>query len=279
MPEDYKVQNQALKIGIVGCGGRMGQALVGVVLDHPKARLSGGTEQQDSLRVGQTIRHPVTGADSGLVIGANAEQLFENSDIVIDFTCPTATAMHSGFAAKHGTVHIAGTTGMTPEDEKALHHAAKTVPVVYAANFSLGVNLLFYLTRKAASLLDDEYDIEILEMHHRHKVDAPSGTALGLGQQAARGRGVDLGQVSDRVRDGITGERKRGDIGFAVLRGGNVAGEHSVSFNAPDERIILSHKAGDRAIFARGAVKAALWAVDRPAGLYDMFDVLGLPKE
>lgn len=268
-----------VKIGVVGCSGRMGQALVGAILDQENARLSGGTERHDSPHIGQTIRHPVTGIDTDLVITADAEALFKNSDVVIDFTCPTATVLHAAYAARHDTIHIAGTTGLTASDEKALQAAAETVAVVYAANFSLGVNLLFYLTRKVASLLDEDFDIEILEMHHRHKVDAPSGTALGLGRQAAKGRGVDLDQVADRGRDGITGERKRGDIGFAVLRGGNVAGEHTVSFNAPDERIELTHKAGDRVIFARGAVKAALWATTQDAGLYDMFDVLGLPKE
>lgn len=268
-----------VKIGVVGCGGRMGQTLVGAILDQKNAALSGGTERHDSPHIGQAIRHPITGIGTDLQVTDDAEALFKNSDVVIDFTCPTATVLHANYAAKHDTVHIAGTTGMTASDEQALHTAAETVAVVYASNFSLGVNLLFYLTRKAASMLDEDFDIEILEMHHRHKVDAPSGTALGLGQQAAKGRGVDLDQVSDRARDGITGERKRGDIGFAVLRGGNVAGEHTVSFNAPDERIELTHKAGDRAIFARGAVKAALWATSQKAGLYDMFDVLGLPKE
>lgn len=268
-----------IKIGIVGCGGRMGQALIGAVLDHPQAMLSGGTERHDSPHIGQAIRHPITAAATDLSITGDAEGLFKISDVVIDFTCPTATVLHASYAAKHGTIHIAGTTGMTAEDEKSLHQAAKSVAVVYASNFSLGVNLLFYLTRKAASLLDEDYDIEVLEMHHRHKVDAPSGTALSLGKEAAAGRGVELDKVADKGRDGITGERQQGDIGFAVLRGGNVAGEHTVSFNAYDERIELSHKAGDRAIFARGAVKAALWAVNQDAALYDMFDVLGLPKE
>ncbi len=275
MPE----KNREIKIGIVGCSGRMGQTLIGAVMDREDTSLSGGTERHDSPQIGQPMRHPVTARESDLAITTDAEALFRNSDVVIDFTCATATVLHAGFAAKHNTVHIVGTTGMTAEDELALQTAAKSVAVVYASNFSLGVNLLFYLTRVAATILDEEYDIEILEMHHRHKVDAPSGTALGLGRQAARGRDIDLEAVADRVRDGITGERKRGDIGFATLRGGNVAGEHTVSFNAPDERIELSHKAGDRIIFARGAVKAALWATLQKPGLYDMFDVLGLPRE
>lgn len=267
------------KIGVVGCGGRMGQALIGAILDRTDATLAGGTERHDSPLIGQMIRHPLTGLETNMTVSDDAEALFKTSDVVIDFTCPTATVLHASYAKKYGTAHIAGTTGMTATDEQALHDAAKSVSVVYASNFSLGVNLLFYLTRKAASMLDEDFDIEILEMHHRHKVDAPSGTALSLGKEAAAGRAVDLDQVADRVRDGITGERTRGDIGFAVLRGGNVAGEHTVSFTADDERIELSHKAGNRAIFARGAVKAALWAAGQDAGLYDMFDVLGLPKE
>ncbi|WP_339861979.1 4-hydroxy-tetrahydrodipicolinate reductase [Paremcibacter congregatus] len=268
-----------VKIGIVGCGGRMGQALVGAVLDNDSATLSGGTERQGSPHMGKPLRHPVTGLETPLTVTEDAEELFRISDVVIDFTCPTATVLHAGYAAQHKTIHIAGTTGMTPDEEKALQAAAAKTPVVYASNFSLGVNLLFHLTRQAARLLDEDFDIEILEMHHRHKVDAPSGTALSLGKAAAEGRGVDLETVADKVRDGITGERTRGDIGFATLRGGNVAGEHTVSFNAYDERIELTHKAGDRAIFARGAVKAALWATTQDPGLYDMFDVLGLPKD
>jgi len=267
-----------IKIGIVGCGGRMGQSLIGAVLDQEKACLSGGTERHDSPDIGQAIRHPVTGIDTGLTVTADAKTLFKDSDVVVDFTCPTATVLHSGFAAKYSTVHIVGTTGMSHEDEKILQTTAKSVAIVYATNFSLGVNLLFYLTRKAAQMLDDDFDIEILEMHHRHKVDAPSGTALTLGHQAAKGRAVVLENIWDKVRDGITGERTRGNIGFATLRGGNVAGDHTVSFNGDDERIELSHKAGNRTIFARGAVKAALWATEQKSGLYDMFDVLGLPK-
>jgi len=267
-----------ITIGVVGCGGRMGQMLVGTILDQQQVRLSGGTERHDSPQIGQIIRHPVTGVNTDLKITADAEALFKNSDVIIDFTCPTATVLHTGYAAKYNTVHIIGTTGMTAEDEKALHVSAQSVPVVYASNFSLGVNLLLYLTRKAASMLGEDYDIEILEMHHRHKLDAPSGTALSLGKEAAKGRAVDLDQVADKIRDGVTGERRRGDIGFAVLRGGNVAGEHTVSFSADDERIELTHKAGDRMIFARGAVKAAIWATEQKPGLYDMADVLGLPK-
>lgn len=268
-----------VKIGVVGCGGRMGVALVKAILSHDEARFSGGTERHDSALIGTAIRHPETGEDLGLVISDDAEELFRASDVVVDFTCPTATVLHSAYATKHATAHIVGTTGLSSGDEATLTECAKTIPVVYASNYSLSVNLMFYLTRQAARMLDEDFDIEICEMHHRHKVDAPSGTALSLGQEAAKGRNVDLDQVSDRGRDGITGERTRGHIGFAVLRGGNVAGEHTVSFNADDERLEITHKAGDRSIFARGAVKAALWVANKPAGLYGMADVLGLPQE
>jgi len=267
-----------IKVGVVGCGGRMGQALVGQIMDHKDAELSGGTERHDSPLIGQDIRHPDTNISSNLSITDDAEALFEASDVVIDFTCPTATVLHASYAIKHQTTHIVGTTGMTPEDEDSLKAASGKVPVVYASNFSLGVNVLCYLTQQAAHLLDDNFDIEVLEMHHRHKVDAPSGTALSLGKAAAAGRGKNLDQVADWARHGITGEREKGNIGFAVLRGGNVAGEHTVSFNADDERLEVTHKAGNRVIFARGAVHAALWAVSQDAGLYDMFDVLGLPE-
>jgi len=171
---------------------------------------------------------------------------------------------------------VVGTTGLEPEHQQAIDAAGAKVAVVQAANFSLGVNLALALTKRAAEVLDDFFDIEVVEMHHRHKVDAPSGTALALGRAAAEGRGVDLDAVSDRGRDGITGARKRGDIGFAVLRGGNVPGDHTVVFAGDDERIEITHKAGDRMIFARGAVRAALWAAGKPAGHYSMQDVLGL---
>ena len=267
----------ATKIGVVGCGGRMGQALLKIINEHNDAILAGGTERHDSPLIGTALMPNLAGYED-LLIHDNPELLFEQCDVVIDFTCPTATVLHLDYAKKYQTAHIIGTTGLSEEQEALIADTAKDIPLVYASNYSLSMNVMFCLTRQAASILDEDFDLEILEMHHRHKVDAPSGTALSLGKEAARGRNVDLNAVSDRVRDGITGERQRGDIGFAVLRGGNVAGEHTVSFNADNERFELTHKATDRSIFARGAVHAALWVTQQQNGQYDMFDVLNLPK-
>lgn len=267
------------RIGILGCAGRMGRALVGEVLAQgARAVLAGGAEQPMNPVVGKPILDPVSGADTGLVIGGDPHALFAASDVVIDFTCPTASVLHAQEAARTGTALVIGTTGLTGVEYNEVALAATQTAIIQAANFSLGVNLLLALTEEVARALNEDFDIEVLEMHHRMKVDAPSGTALALGKAAAAGRGVDLDAVADRVRDGITGARTRGHIGFATLRGGNVVGDHTVVFAADNERIELTHKAGDRAIFARGAVAAALWAHGKPAGRYGMADVLGFAR-
>jgi 4-hydroxy-tetrahydrodipicolinate reductase len=195
---------------------------------------------------------------------------------VIDFTAPAATVAMAELAAQARAVHVIGTTGLSEDDLKALKTAARHATIIRAGNMSLGVNLLVQLTKKVAAALDEEFDIEVIEAHHRHKVDAPSGTALMLGEAAAEGRGVKLARVADRGRDGITGARERGHIGFSAIRGGDIVGEHDVLFAAPGERIVLRHIASDRAVFARGALKAALWGQGRKPGEYDMMDVLGL---
>lgn len=267
------------KIGILGCAGRMGQALIAEVLSRgEQAVLAGAIEQPDHALVGKALRDPRTGDDTGLVIGSDPQALFAASDVVIDFTCPTATVLHAQIAARSRAALVVGTTGLNSDQTAEVTRAAENTAIVQAANFSLGVNLLLALTEDVARRLDPAFDIEVLEMHHRHKVDAPSGTALALGEAAARGRGVDLEQVSDRVRDGITGARKTGHIGFATLRGGNVVGDHTVIFAADNERVELTHKAGDRSIFARGAVTAALWTRGQAPGLYGMSDVLGFSR-
>jgi 4-hydroxy-tetrahydrodipicolinate reductase len=262
-------------IGILGGAGRMGRTLIRAVSETRGARLVGAADAPTS---------PERGKDIGLLAGIGAlgigladdpETLFREADVVIDFTVPQATARHARLAAETGTAYVVGTTGLEPAQQALVAEAAARAAVVQAANFSLGVNLALALTRKLAETLDDDFDIEIVELHHRHKVDAPSGTALALGRAAAAGRGVRLDDVAVRARDGITGARRRGDIGFAVMRGGNAAGDHTVIFAGDDERIELSHRAGDRMIFARGAVRAALWTAERPAGLYTMLDVLG----
>lgn len=265
-----------MKIGIVGCAGRMGRMLVAEVLAGEDCELAGGTELPDSPALGRDIGELAGAGACGIEVGHDAEALVSGSDAVIDFTLPTATISHAELARRHATPLVIGTTGLGADEQAALVSAAAGTAVVQAANMSLGVNLLLGLVGQAAAALGDDYDIEIVEMHHRHKVDAPSGTALALGRAAAAGRGVELEAVSQRVRDGHTGERRRGDIGFATLRGGDVTGEHTVIFAAEGERVELTHKAASRAIFARGAVRAALWTEGRPAGLYSMRDVLGL---
>lgn len=265
-----------MKIGIVGCGGRMGRMLVHAVLNTGGVSLSGGTEQRGDEAVGRDLAELVGGTACGRHVGSDPEPLFASSDAVIDFTSPSATALHSRLAVRHGTALVVGTTGLGVEENESLSAAAEAVPVVVGANMSVGVNLLLGLTRQVAAILGDDYDVEVVEMHHRHKVDAPSGTALALGHAAAVGRGTSLDSVSQRVRDGQIGSRARGAIGFATLRGGDVVGEHTVIFAGDGERIELTHRATSRTIFAQGAVRAAKWTEGRPPGLYSMRQVLGL---
>lgn len=265
-----------MRIGITGCGGRMGQMVLHTVLTTEGVSVSGGVERADHAALGRDLGALVGAAPLGLALANDAEALFAGSDAVIDFTTPDATAAHAKLAAHHGAALICGTTGLAAAEREALAAAARAVPVVYAANMSVGVNLLIGLTRRVAALLGQDYDIEIVEMHHRHKTDAPSGTALALGAAAADGRRVSLDSVAVRSRDGRIGARAAGTIGFATLRGGDVVGEHTVIFAGEGERIELTHKASSRAVFARGAVRAAQWTAGRPAGLYGMDDVLGL---
>ena len=265
-----------VKIGVLGAAGRMGQTLVRTVTTTEGCRLVGGIERRGSETLGRDLGEIAGIGAIGLALGADVEALVAASDAVIDFTTPAACVVHAALVAKAGCAYVLGTTGLTAPHFAALAEAAKKSAIVQSPNMSLGVNLLIVLTARTAAALGEEFDIEILEMHHRRKVDAPSGTALALGEAAARGRGRDLAEVSQRARDGMTGPRRSGDIGFAVLRGGNVVGDHTVIFAADDERIELTHKAADRAIFARGAVKAALWATGQKPGRYGMADVLGL---
>ncbi|MBF0093691.1 MAG: 4-hydroxy-tetrahydrodipicolinate reductase [Alphaproteobacteria bacterium] len=267
-----------MRIGIFGCSGRMGRMLVAAVLETPGSVLAGGVERPGSEAVGQDLGSLAHHAPVGRTVGDDPRALFEASDVVIDFSSPAVTADNAALAVETGKGLVVGTTGLGPEHLSSLSAAAKHVPVVQAPNMSLGITLLLDLVEQMARLLNERCDIEILEMHHRHKVDAPSGTALALGRAAALGRGVDLDEVARRVRDGITGPRGMGDIGFATLRGGNVVGEHTVIFADDDERIEITHKATSRLIFARGALHAALWTEGRPPGLYSMRDVLGLTR-
>jgi 4-hydroxy-tetrahydrodipicolinate reductase len=265
-----------IRIGVIGCGGRMGRLLLRTVLEDRDCRLSGGVEQARSAEVGQDLGRLVGLEPIGLKATGDARALVEESDAVIEFTSPEATVHHAGLAAAAGRAHVIGTTGLSQSQKAAIARAAERAPIVLAANMSLGVTLLAALVEQVARSLDAGWDIEILEMHHRMKVDAPSGTALLLGEAAAQGRGVRLAETAARGRDGITGARKPGEIGFAALRGGDVVGEHRVLFAGMGERIELAHVATDRAIFARGAVRAAQWAAGRKPGLYGIRDVLGL---
>jgi 4-hydroxy-tetrahydrodipicolinate reductase len=264
-----------MKIGIVGCAGRMGRMLIDAVLATKGCTLVGGTEQPGHAALGQDLGAFAGAKAVGAKIGDDPEALFVKADAVIDFTAPGAAAQHARLAAAHKVALVIGTTGLGPAHLGALDDAGRKTVVVRSANFSVGVNLLLGLTRRAAEILGPSYDIEIVEMHHRHKVDAPSGTALALGEAAAEGRGVALDKVAQRARDGHTGPRRPGDIGFATLRGGDVVGEHAVIFATEGERLEFGHKAASRAIFAAGAVRAALWTKGRKPGLYSMRDVLG----
>ncbi|WP_041042167.1 4-hydroxy-tetrahydrodipicolinate reductase [Paramagnetospirillum magnetotacticum] len=265
-----------MRIGIVGCNGRMGRMLMEAVLAAGGCTLSGGTERAGAEVLGRDLGTLLGREPVGALVGADARALFQASDAVIDFTAPAATLAHAAMAAETGKVLVVGTTGLSKDDEARLAEAAKAAPMVYAPNFSVGVNLLMALTERAAAILGEDYDIEIVEMHHRHKVDAPSGTALGLGRSAALGRQVALDSRWCKSRDGHTGARPKGEIGFATLRGGDVVGDHTVMFAAEGERVELTHKASSRTVFAKGAVRAAQWAATQSPGLYSMRDVLGL---
>lgn len=265
-----------MKIGVVGCGGRMGQMLVRQILSTPGCELAGGTERAGGPLVGRDVAE-IAGLDPvGVTAIDDPVLLFAAADAVIDFTSPAATERHAALAAQSQTALIIGTTGLSPAQQASIATAATHTPIIQSPNMSVGVNLLLALVERVAATLGPDFDIDILEMHHRNKVDAPSGTALGLGRAAAAGRGVALEDVWCKARDGHTGARPVGEIGFATLRGGDVIGDHTVCFAGDGERVELTHKASGRQIYAKGAVRAALWAGGRVPGLYSMRDVLGM---
>ena len=265
-----------IKIVINGCAGRMGQALTRLALADDGLALVGGLEAADSAALGVDMAELAGCAPCGIATSTDALAAIKDADAVIDFTTPEASVELAGLAAQARIIHIIGSTGFDTAQEAAIAAAARHATIVKSGNMSLGVNLLAGLVRQAAAGLADDWDIEIVDMHHRHKVDAPSGTALLLGEAAAAGRGVSLDDVKDSGRDGSGATRVAGNIGFAALRGGSVVGDHEVILAGTHEHIRLAHRAEDRDIFARGALKAALWAKDQPEGLYDMSDVLGL---
>ena len=268
------MEKSKINIGVTGAAGRMGSAIIREVCETPLCCLAAATE---------IIGHEAIGCDVGEFAGidllsiditSDLDELFKKCDAVIDFTLPDAVSNHAAKAAIYGKALIIGTTGINSEQQESVNRASKNSVVIQAPNMSLSVNLLIKLAEQAASILDEEYDVEIIEMHHRKKIDSPSGTALGLGKAVARGRNIRLEEFAERGRDGITGERKKGSIGFASLRGGDVVGDHTVIFAANGERLELTHKATSRNTYARGAVHAALWSQDKEPGLYNMRDVL-----
>jgi len=265
-----------MRLIVAGAGGRMGRALTRVISETTGAVLAGALEAPGSELLGKDAGVLAGLPANGVELSADLWSMSANADGILDFTVPGATIANVAIAAERSLVHIIGTTGLSSSDDAVIKSVTSRAIVVKSGNMSLGVNLLAALVKRVAQSLDDSFDIEILEMHHRAKIDAPSGTALMLGEAAAAGRGIALAEHSARGRDGETGARRSGDIGFASLRGGSVTGDHSVVFAGAMERIELTHRAEDRTMFARGAVKAALWARDKKPGLYTMTDVLGL---
>ncbi len=257
-----------MKIGVVGCNGRVGSILV--------EELTSGAWAKHELELAGGSARDVSDVKGDFFVTTNEEELFEKSDVIIDFTLPEGTKTHTELAVKHKTTLVVGTTGLSPEDEQDLREAAQHTKIIYSANMSVGVNLLLALVEQAAARLDPDWDIEIFESHHKYKVDAPSGTALAIGKSAATGRGNSLENLADYDRHGQIGARDRGKIGFSVARGGDVVGEHTVFFYGEGERLELTHKATNRSLFAKGALRAALWSKDKDNGLYSMRDVLDL---
>jgi len=265
-----------MRLIVAGAGGRMGRALTRVISETPGAVLAGALEAPGSELLGKDAGTLAGLPANGVLLSADLWSLSANADGILDFTVPGATIANVAIAAERRLVHVIGTTGLSSSDDAVIKSVTSRATVVKSGNMSLGVNLLAALVKRVAQSLDEGFDIEILEMHHRAKIDAPSGTAFLLGEAAAEGRKIALDAHSARGRDGHTGARQSGDIGFASLRGGTVTGDHSVIFAGPYERIELSHRAEDRLIFAHGALKAAMWAHGKKPGLYSMADVLGL---
>jgi 4-hydroxy-tetrahydrodipicolinate reductase len=265
-----------MRLIVAGAGGRMGRTLIQAIAAIDGATLVGAVDAPGSAVIGRDAGELAGLGSNGVKVAAEVAPLLANAEGLLDFTVPAATLALAELTAKAGIAHIIGTTGLSAEDEKLIAQAAKRAVIVKSGNMSMGVNLLAALVKQVAKTLGEDFDVEVVEMHHNKKIDAPSGTALMLGRAAAAGRGINLEQRSVRGRDGVTGARRAGDIGFASLRGGTVVGDHTVVFAGPAERIELTHKAEDRMLFARGAVRAALWARGQKPGLYSMTDVLGL---
>ena len=269
-------ESSNVRLVIAGAGGRMGRTLIQAIAATKGVTLAGAVEPLGSAVIGRDAGELAGLGPNGIKVTSDVAPLLRDADGLIEFTIPAASVALAELSASAGVVHIMGTTGHSAEEEAIIAKAASRAPIVKSGNMSLGVNLLAALVKRVAQTLGEDFDIEILEMHHNKKIDAPSGTALMFGRAAAEGRAINLAERSARGRDGMTGARRAGDIGFASLRGGTVVGDHSVIFAGPAERIELTHRAEDRMIFARGALRAALWARGKAPGLYSMADVLGV---
>jgi 4-hydroxy-tetrahydrodipicolinate reductase len=261
---------------VTGASGRMGQTLIRLATASDRLRLVACVERAGHPWIGRDVGEAMGGAPLGVKVTDDALEAFAMAQAVVDFTAPAATVEFAALAAQARACHVIGTTGLEAEHLAKIEAASRHAVIVRAGNMSLGVNLLVRMTEKVARALDADWDVEIVEAHHRMKVDAPSGTALMLGAAAAEGRGVALDDSKVSGRDGITGARGKGAIGFSAIRGGDIVGEHDVIFAGEGERVILRHVATDRAIFARGALRAALWGQGQKPGQYDMMDVLGI---
>lgn len=264
------------RIAVMGAAGRMGKILIEAVEQADGARLTAAVDRPDSSLIGADAGELAALGKIGVVLAGDLNAVLGQFDVLIDFTHPSVTLKNLAVCRQAGKAMVIGTTGFSVEEKQLLAEAAKDIPIVFAANYSVGVNLCLKLLDTAARVLGDEVDIEILEAHHRHKVDAPSGTALRMGEVVANALGRDLQKVAVYGREGQTGARERETIGFATVRAGDVVGDHTVLFAADGERVEITHKASSRMTFAKGAVRAALWLQSQPAGLYDMQDVLGL---
>ena len=264
------------RIAVMGAAGRMGKTLIEAVQQAPGAGLTAAVDRPDSTLVGADAGELAALGRIGVPLSGDLDRVVDEFDVLIDFTHPTVTLKNLAFCRKHGKAMIIGTTGFSVEEKQLLAEAGKDIPIVFAANFSVGVNLCLRLLDTAARVLGDDVDIEITEAHHRHKVDAPSGTAVRMGEVIADALGRDLKKVAVYGREGQTGARERETIGFATVRAGDIVGDHTVLFAADGERVEITHKASSRMTFAKGAVRAALWLDGREPGLYDMQDVLDL---
>ncbi len=263
-----------MKIGIIGINGRMGKSVAKTILQNDLNDISGGLVRLGSEIVGKDLGAIIGEANLGINATDNLEHLVKNSDVVIDFSNPELSLQTAELTSKHSKILVCGTTGLSEEQKNQLKNYAQNCVIIWSSNMSVGVNLLMNLSEQVAKILHSDYDVEIFEMHHRNKVDAPSGTALSLGEAVARGRNLDFGEVCRKTREGIVGKRTENEIGFCALRGGDVIGDHSVIFAGNGERVELTHKASNRDIYAVGALRAAIWAEGKANGFYTMQDVL-----